>query len=143
MSLRLVRLVACLLVMAASIFCADRSLFADTCGDYLQHRSNPNDASATPFIHSDGKRIEFHVGLIGDQSKPRAPCNGPRCSQAPNRPVNVPDAVPQIGPQERNTAAILGATTEADEKSSYWFALPNSLYACQGSEDIFHPPRVS
>lgn len=111
---------------------SSRALLAGTCGDYLQHSSphKPTMADAT--------------GKQPDES-PSLPmrCTGPRCSQAPAVPANLPAPATSTPTETRGSLILVDATEAPRAPQSHWRTSPTMNYLHFAAEDIFHPPRVA
>jgi hypothetical protein len=72
---------------------------------------------------------------------PRAPCQGPNCSGAPERHAPLPAPAPSSGPQVKDVAHP-GEYSEHPAESARLFAGERTLpHPIDVASSIFHPPR--
>jgi hypothetical protein len=118
----LIRLAA--LGCLVAVWCCASSAEA-TCGDYLSH---PGEAA---------KRVSDEGAT---PAAPAAPCSGPNCHQAPDRPpLPAPQRVVIVPMRD-----ILGLTTSHNELAldAHWLAVPSDIFCDSLSGlPLLRPPR--
>lgn len=107
----------------AVIFCFTNSVRA-SCGDYLQH-------------HGDQLRVPSSLGT----TQSPAPCRGPHCRQAPERPpLPTPQRIVIV--PTRDALGLLTSTCVMDQHSMWLVSESKQLFPSFCGLPLFRPPRV-